>query len=424
MNFNSLGLNRELLDAVADRGYSLPTPIQAQSIPAILAGKDLRGGAQTGTGKTAAFALPILQKLHTSKRKNRNPRALVLSPTRELAAQVAESFQSYGTYLSLTSICIFGGVKINPQISALKRGADVLVATPGRLLDHLNQNTLDLSNIEVLVLDEADRMLDMGFIRDIRKIIGYLPSVRQNLLFSATYSKEIKKLSAQVLRNPEVVEVARRNEAAEKVEQLFYAVPREQKRHFLVHLIETQSWYQALVFVGTKHGADRLCKQLVKKGIPAGAIHGNKSQNARTKTLESFKKGDLQIMVATDVAARGIHLEGLSHVVNFNLPQVAEDYIHRIGRTGRAGESGEAITFVSTDEQDQWKKVQRVLKDQVSVQEPAGFTPVKHKPAAKPPHTSGEPHARKSVHTPHEGASGRPRRRSGGNRRRSSSSRH
>ncbi|MCF7942258.1 MAG: DEAD/DEAH box helicase [Spirochaetia bacterium] len=381
MNFNSFGLTEELLEAVNKQGYTIPTPIQAQTIPAILEGKDLIGGAQTGTGKTAAFALPILHLLNQSGKRTRNPRALVLSPTRELAAQVAESFHDYGMALSLRTMSIYGGVKINPQIAALRRGTDVLVATPGRLLDHLSQKTLDLSDIEILVLDEADRMLDMGFVRDIRKIMRFLPERRQNLLFSATYSPEIRKFSRDILNDPVVVEVSRKNEAAEKVEQSFYSITKDQKRHLLVHFIQTHSWYQALVFVSTKHGADRLSKQLLKKGIPVGAIHGNKSQNARTRTLKDFKKGDLQVLVATDVAARGIHMEGLSHVVNFNLPQVAEDYIHRIGRTGRAGKSGKSITFVSPDEKDQWNKIQRMLKTSVRVSSPEGFIPVKKDPA-------------------------------------------
>ncbi|MBN2860814.1 MAG: DEAD/DEAH box helicase [Sphaerochaetaceae bacterium] len=381
MNFTSFGLTEELLSAVTKQGYTIPTPIQTQAIPVILEGRDLIGGAQTGTGKTAAFALPILHLLNQSKKRTRNPRALVLSPTRELAAQVAESFRDYGSSLPLRTTSIYGGVKINPQIAALQRGTDVLVATPGRLLDHLAQKTLNLRDIEILVLDEADRMLDMGFVRDIRKIMTFLPRKRQNLLFSATYSPEIRRLSGEILNDPAIVEVSRKNEAAEKVDQSFFAITKDQKRHLLVHFIQTHSWYQALVFVSTKHGADRLSKQLMKKGIPVGAIHGNKSQNARTRTLGDFKKGDLQVLVATDVAARGIHLEGLSHVVNFNLPQVAEDYIHRIGRTGRAGKSGEAITFVSPDEKDQWNKILKVLKTSVNVSAPEGFTPVKKDPS-------------------------------------------
>lgn len=384
MDFNSFGLTTELLQAVKKRGYSVPTPIQVQAIPLILEGRDLIGGAQTGTGKTAAFALPILQLLNENRRRSARPRALVLSPTRELAAQVAESFSDYGRALPLRTTCIFGGVKINPQISALRKGTDVLVATPGRLLDHLSQGTLDLGEIEILVLDEADRMLDMGFIRDIRKVMSYLPKERQNLLFSATYSPEIRRLSSEILKDPAVVEVSRKNEAAEKVEQSFYSIERNQKRHLLVHFIQTHSWYQALVFVSTKHGADRLSKQLVKNGIPAGAIHGNKSQNARTRALGEFKKGDLQVLVATDVAARGIHLEDLSHVVNYNLPQVPEDYIHRIGRTGRAGKSGKSVTFVSSDEKDQWNKIQKVLKTSVQVSQPKGFVPVKLEPQDRP----------------------------------------
>ncbi len=392
MDFYSLGLTEELLEAVSKKGYTVPTPIQAQAIPAILKGKDIIGGAQTGTGKTAAFALPILHTLHQSGKNTRHPRALVLSPTRELAAQVTDSFRDYGTHLPLRTISIFGGVSINPQITSLRKGADILVATPGRLLDHLAQKTLDLRNIEILVLDEADRMLDMGFIRDIRKIMSFLPGKRQNLLFSATYSKEVRKLAGEILYKPEIIEVSTKNQAADKVEQFFYAITKEQKRHLLIHFIQTQAWYQVLVFVGTKHGADRLCKHLKREGIPAGSIHGNKSQNERTRALGSFKKGDLQVLVATDVAARGIHLEELSHVVNFDLPQVAEDYIHRIGRTGRAGKSGEAITFVSPDTHDQWKKIQKLLKTPVTVLDPVGFVPVKTvAPAGPSPARAGAP---------------------------------
>ncbi|MDA3849709.1 MAG: DEAD/DEAH box helicase [Spirochaetaceae bacterium] len=376
MKFEELGLLPQLLQAVVGRGYTKCTPIQEQAIPAVLKGRDVLGGAQTGTGKTAAFALPILQQIHKQNKISKNPLALVLTPTRELALQVGESFTDYGNKLSLKCQTVFGGVNINPQIQGLKKGCDIVVATPGRLLDHLQQRTINLSDIQFLVLDEADRMLDMGFIRDIRKIISFLPEKRQNLLFSATYSKEIRKLSADLLDNPVNIEVAPRNSAAEQVNQYLYKVDKRQKRHLLAHLIKEESWYQVLVFVRTKHGANRLCKQLDKQGIPSSAIHGDKSQNARVRALNSFKKGDLQALIATDVAARGIHLEDLGHVVNFDLPQVPEDYVHRIGRTGRAGKSGSAITLVSPDENAQLKRIEAVLKKPIGVMEAKDFSPV------------------------------------------------
>ncbi len=407
MNFYSLGLTEELLQAVKKQGYNAPTPIQAQAIPAILDGKDIMGGAQTGTGKTAAFALPILHNLSQEKRKNRNPRALVLTPTRELAAQVGKSFRDYGAELPLKTNIVFGGVKINPQITTLRRGSDILVATPGRLLDHLAQETINLKDLEVLVLDEADRMLDMGFIHDIRRVLKYLPPRRQNLLFSATYSKEIRTLAEDILRNPLSIEVSRRNKAADKVEQFSTPVNKDQKTHLLTHLIKTQSWYQILVFARTKHGADRLAKKLNKQDIPSGSIHGDKSQNARIRALEQFKKGDLQVLVATDVAARGIHLEELSHVVNFDLPQVAEDYIHRIGRTGRAGKSGQAISFVSPDEKDKWKAIQKLLKSPVQALEVDGFVPVKQE--------TGDHQNKKAPAAPGKTGRNRYSRRPGGN---------
>ncbi len=398
MEFHSLGLSRELLQAVEKQGYTTPTPIQAQSIPAIIEGKDLMGGAQTGTGKTAAFALPILHTLSGTKRKNRNPRALVLTPTRELAAQVGKSFHDYGEKLPLKTQIIFGGVKINPQITNLRRGSDILVATPGRLLDHLAQETVSMKDLEVLVLDEADRMLDMGFIRDIRRILKFLPTRRQNLFFSATYSDEIRKLSGEILHNPVSVEVARRNKAADKVDQYSTRISREQKLPLLVHLINSGSWYQVLVFSRTKHGADRLSKKLNREGIASGAIHGDKRQNTRVRTLEDFRTGKLQVLVATDVAARGIHLEELSHVVNFDLPQVAEDYIHRIGRTGRAGKSGQAVSFVSPEEEDKWRAIGRLQKDTVKPLDLKGFVPVAQTaPVHRPDNRAGQ-------------AAGRPRR--------------
>lgn len=375
MTFDKLGLNSQLVKTVESKGYTKATAIQVGSIPAILEGRDVLGGAQTGTGKTAAFALPILNNLSEKQFKTKSPKALILTPTRELAAQVGESFVHYGKNLNLTTMTIFGGVKINPQISTLKNGVDIVVATPGRLLDHINQGTIKLNNVEVLVLDEADRMLDMGFIRDIKKIIVRLPKERQNLLFSATYNQEIRNLSKELLKNPVEVEVTKRNSAAEKVTQVVHKVDRSQKNDLLKHLIVTDNWYQVLVFVRTKHGANRLAKYLDKDGIPSAAIHGDKSQGARTKALKDFKKGDLQALIATDVAARGLHLEDLSHVVNFDLPQVSEDYVHRIGRTGRAGKSGIAISFVSHEDASQLKQIEKMLKKDIEVIDVKGFKP-------------------------------------------------
>lgn len=376
MTFDHLGLKPEILKAVDFKGYKTATPIQAQSIPAILDGKDVMGGAQTGTGKTAAFALPILNNLSNTPAISKHPRALVLTPTRELADQVGKSFTTYGNFLKLKTAIIYGGVNIKPQKSTLKNGTDIIVATPGRLLDHLNQNNICLSQIEILVLDEADRMLDMGFIRDIKKIISFLPTVRQNLLFSATYGKDIKSLAAGILKNPVSVEVARRNTAAEKVEQKIHLIERNQKRHLLAHLVKEEAWYQVLIFVRTKHGANRLSHQLEKKGIPSSSIHGDKSQGARTRALGEFKKGNLQALVATDVAARGIDLENLTHVVNFDLPQTPEDYVHRIGRTGRAGKSGIAISLVSPEEKKQLQQIEKLLKKSIVIEKVEGFRPV------------------------------------------------
>jgi len=364
MSFDTLGLSAELLRAVADQGYSEPTPIQRKAIPVILQGRDILAGAQTGTGKTAGFTLPMLQRLHTSPAGSgrRAVRALILTPTRELAAQVGESVDTYGRHLALKSTVIFGGVKINPQIEKLRRGVDILVATPGRLLDHVSQKTLDLSHVEILVLDEADRMLDMGFIRDIRKILALLPGGRQNLLFSATFSDEIKKLADSLLDSPALIEVARRNTASERVSQVVHPVDRSRKRELLSFMIGSQNWKQVLVFTRTKHGANRLAEQLGKDGIGAAAIHGNKSQGARTRALGDFKKGEIRVLVATDIAARGLDIDQLPHVVNFELPNVAEDYVHRIGRTGRAGNDGEAVSLVCVDEVKLLKDIERVIK--------------------------------------------------------------
>lgn len=385
MQFEQLGLNPDILRAVAEKGYKSATPIQEKAVPTIMQGKDVLGGAQTGTGKTAAFALPILNKLNDGSAKSAAPRALVLTPTRELADQVCESFISYGKYLELKSIKIFGGVKMNPQITALRDGADIVIATPGRLLDHIGQDTVDLSRIEILVLDEADRMLDMGFIRDIQKILKALPKHRQNLLFSATYGKDIKDLSAEVLRNPVFIEVSKRNTAADKVNQKIYRIEKSQKRQLLAHLIKEESWYQVLVFVRTRHGANKLARQLDKEGIPSTAIHSDKSQAARTRALKSFKKGDMQALIATDVAARGIDLQDLSHVVNFELPQVPEDYVHRIGRTGRAGKSGTAITLIAPEDRVQLQKIEKILKYSIPEGRVKGFEPVAGPAGTTPP---------------------------------------
>lgn len=366
MSFAELGLKAELLRAIDAQGYTRPTPIQAQAIPAVLEGRDVLAGAQTGTGKTAAFTLPMLHLLSLGQ-KSSAPRALVLAPTRELAAQVKANIDNYGANLKLKNAAIFGGVSINPQKDLLRRGVDILVATPGRLLDHLNQRTVDLSAIEILVLDEADRMLDMGFIHDIRKIIARLPHQRQNLLFSATYSKEIKRLAEDILNKPAQIEVARRNTAAETVTQHVYRIEKKAKRDLLIHLINEGQWFQVLVFSRTKHGANKLVEQLNRAGLEAAAIHGNKSQAARTKALAGFKKGKVRVLVATDIASRGLDIDRLPHVVNFELPNVSEDYVHRIGRTGRAGEEGDAISLVCDDEVKLLKDIQRMLKKDIPV---------------------------------------------------------
>ena len=365
MSFESLGLRTELLRAVSDKGYSDPTPIQRQAIPPVLEGRDIMGGAQTGTGKTAGFTLPLLQRLMLSgkpEKGRRAIRALVITPTRELAAQVSESVETYGRHLPLKSTVVFGGVSINPQKQKLIRGVDILVATPGRLLDHVGQNSVNLSKVDILVLDEADRMLDMGFIRDIRKVLALLPKHKQTLLFSATFSDEIKKLANDLLNSPVLIEVARRNTAAESVTQVVHPVDKSRKRELLSFLIGSNNWKQVLVFTRTKHGANRLTEQLGKDGISAAAIHGNKSQGARTRALADFKAGKVRVLVATDIAARGLDINQLPHVVNFELPNVAEDYVHRIGRTGRAGNEGEAMSLVCVDELKLLKDIERLIK--------------------------------------------------------------
>ncbi len=383
MSFDLLGLSAPLLRAVHAQGYHEPTPVQRQAIPVILKGQDILAGAQTGTGKTAGFTLPLLERLMGSRPRTgeRPVRALILTPTRELAAQVGESVATYGQYLPLRSAVIFGGVSINPQIEKLRRGVDILIATPGRLLDHVGQRTVDLSSVEILVLDEADRMLDMGFIHDIRRLLRLLPEGRQNLLFSATFSDEIRQLASGLLEEPVMLEVARRNTAAETVTQIIHPVDRERKRELLSFLISSRDWRQVLVFTRTKHGANRLATQLESDGIGAAAIHGNKSQGARTRALADFKSGAVRVLVATDIAARGLDIDQLPHVVNFELPHVAEDYVHRIGRTGRAGCEGEAVSLVCIDEDRLLRDIERLLKRRLPKEPIGGFEPDPSVPA-------------------------------------------
>jgi ATP-dependent RNA helicase RhlE len=379
MSFDTLGLSPALLRALADQGYTTPTPIQSQAIPLVLAGRDLVGCAQTGTGKTAGFALPILERLFPGGKRadggRRRLRVLVLTPTRELAAQVQESFRDYGKHVGLVSTTVFGGVGMSPQVKALRQGVDVVVATPGRLMDHMQQRTVDLSGIDHLVLDEADRMLDMGFLPAIQRILQSLPKARQTLLFSATFADEIRALAARFMRDPAEVSVARRNSAAETVAHVVHPVDNERKRDLLLHLFSQDSRQQTLVFCRTKHGSDRLVKQLVAAGLKASAIHGNKSQGARTKALADFKNGRVTILVATDIAARGLDIEQLPAVINFDLPTVAEDYVHRIGRTGRAGHEGRAISLVSHEEGGLLADIQKVLKRDIEITEIEGFAP-------------------------------------------------
>jgi ATP-dependent RNA helicase RhlE len=381
MSFDDLGLTPELLRAVTDQGYTEPTAIQAEAIPLVLEGRDVQAGAQTGTGKTAAFVLPILQILnegrsdHDRQKGRVHVRALVLTPTRELAVQVEESVRTYGARRPIRSTAIYGGVGFEPQARAVRSGREIVVATPGRLLDHVEQRTIDLSRVEILVLDEADRMLDMGFIRDIRRILALLPTRRQSLLFSATFSPAIRRLADSFLDDPATVQVTPRNTATELVTQVVHPVDRGRKRELLVHLIRTGRIDKALVFTRTKHGADRLAGQLVRDGIAATAIHGNRSQSQRQKALDSFKAGRFDILVATEVAARGLDIEALPHVVNYELPMVPEDYVHRIGRTGRAGLDGDAISLVCVDEQRLLWDIERVLGRSIPVEVIAGFDP-------------------------------------------------
>jgi ATP-dependent RNA helicase RhlE len=375
MLFEQLGLSAELLRAVEKQGYREATPIQQQAIPLVLEGRDLLAAAQTGTGKTAGFTLPLLQRLQNSGASTRGIKALVLTPTRELAAQVAESVNDYGCYLGFKTCTIFGGVGINPQISKLRKGVDIVVATPGRLLDHMQQRTIDLSKVEILVLDEADRMLDMGFIRDIRKVLNVLPRERQNLLFSATFSNDIRKLAAGLLNSPTEISVATRNKPADLVSQVVYPVDKRRKRELLSHRIGIENWKQVLVFTRTKHGANRLAEQLSDDGIKSAAIHGNKSQTARTRALADFKAGTVRVLVATDIAARGLDIERLPHVVNYELPNVPEDYVHRIGRTARAGQEGHAVSLVCVDELKLLRDIETLLGIEIKKEILPGYEP-------------------------------------------------
>jgi ATP-dependent RNA helicase RhlE len=409
-SFADLALDKSLLSAIAEQGYTKPTPIQAQAIPLVLAGKDLLAAAQTGTGKTAGFTLPILQRLiaHPRKEVPGQPRVLILTPTRELAAQVHESVLTYGQHAGVRALVMFGGVNINPQITALKMPLDVLVATPGRLLDHVQQKTLNLSRVEILVLDEADRMLDMGFIRDIRKILALMPPQRQNLLFSATFSQEIRTLAKGVLRNPQEVSVSPPNATANRVEQTVHLVAQTDKRDILSHIIRESGWHQVLVFTRTKHGANRLAERLVKDGLQAAAIHGNKSQAARTRALDGFKSGKVTVLVATDIAARGLDIDQLPQVVNFELPNVPEDYVHRIGRTGRAGAAGHALSLVDAEEMKHLRAIERLTGQRIAqAPAPTGWTPT---PASeqKPVATQNRPadKSRSKAQRPGAGPSG------------------
>ncbi len=409
MSFESLGLSSALTSAVREKGYAQPTPVQVQAIPAILEGRDIIAAAQTGTGKTAGFTLPLLHQLSKRAQQARVVRALIVTPTRELAAQIHESVETYGQNLPFKSCVVFGGVKINPQIARLKGRNEIVIATPGRLLDLVNQGALDLSHVEILVLDEADRMLDMGFIHDVKRILKLLPKQRQNLLFSATFSSEIKKLAGALLHNPKTIEVARRNTTAERVTQLIHPVDKARKRELLSFLIGSNNWKQVLVFTRTKHGANRLAKQLEIDGLTSAAIHGNKSQGARTRALANFKAGSIRVLVATDIAARGLDIDKLPHVVNYDLPNVPEDYVHRIGRTGRAANDGLAMSLVSADEMDFLRSIERLLKCKLPQEILKGYEPSKQATQAKPKNAGGKPAFKAK-----QNRSGRNRRRNSG----------
>ena len=418
MSFDSLGLTPALLRALADQGYTSPTPVQAAAIPVVLSGRDLLAGAQTGTGKTAAFILPLLQRLSasTSQRAPRRVRALVLTPTRELATQVHESARAYGRHLRVSSAVVFGGVGMQPQVQALSRGLDLLVACPGRLIDHMQQRTVDLSAVEVLVLDEADRMLDMGFLPAIRRILSSLPKQRQTLLFSATFATEIKALAAQFMHAPEEVQVAGTNRAAATVTHRVHPVDAARKRDLLVHLLTVDAGRQTLVFSRTKHGSDKLVRHLEKSGVRAAAIHGNKSQNARTRALADFKNGRVEVLVATDIAARGLDIAQLPAVINFDLPMVAEDYVHRIGRTGRAGADGLALSLVAHDEAAQLRAIQRVIQAEIAIHPVEGFVPAQPlrvdvaQPSKAGPRRAAQPHGQRPPRHAHAHAGPQQRR--------------
>ena len=422
MLFNELGLSAELLRAIEKQGYEAATPIQQQAIPLILEGRDVLAGAQTGTGKTAGFTLPMLHRLQHGKKNRRRVRSLILTPTRELAAQIAESVRAYGEYLPFRAVVVYGGVSINTQIAKLRKGADVVIATPGRLLDHVEQGTIDLDAIECLVLDEADRMLDMGFIRDIRKILKILPAERQNLLFSATFSKDIRRLAKDLLNSPVEISVATNGKPAEGIEQVVYPVDRARKRELLSHTIGSQNWRQVLVFTRTKHGANRLATQLEKDGLSTAAIHGNKSQSARVRALQDFKAGKVRVLVATDVAARGLDIDRLPHVVNYELPHVPEDYVHRIGRTARAGNEGHAVSLVCVDEHKLLADIEKLLQASIPRKVIAGYEPdprIKAEPIAKgrQQRSSGRKNGRRNKSRPGASKGGGPGKRRSSRRR-------
>ncbi|MDR3386483.1 MAG: DEAD/DEAH box helicase [Rudaea sp.] len=409
MSFESLGLSPALLRALAEQGYTTPTPIQSAAIPAALAGRDLLAGAQTGTGKTAAFALPLLERLFVAPRPqgaSRRPRALILTPTRELAAQVHESVPDNANHLRVSTAAIFGGVRMGPQMQTLRRGVDILVATPGRLMDHMERRIADLSGIEILVLDEGDRMLDMGFLPAIKRILAALPKQRQTMLFSATFAEEIKQLAAQFMRDPAEIQVAARNSVAATVTHTVHPVDAARKRDLLLHLLAADSRRQTLVFSRTKHGADKLCTFLEKSGLSTAAIHGNKSQGARTKALKEFKNGKVTVLVATDIAARGLDIDQLPIVVNFDLPMVAEDYVHRIGRTGRAGAEGLAISLVAPEEGRLLRDIKRMLKQEITLENVAGYEPSRPLNMDGPRPTNGKPRNPNHARRPHSHAPG------------------
>jgi len=411
MGFTKFGLSDQVLKGVHAAGYTVPTPVQSLAIQPALAGKDIIGCAQTGTGKTAAFVLPMLHRLSRGQNSSSRirPRALVLTPTRELAQQVNDAVISYGRFLNLRAVPIYGGVSMVNQLKLLRRGVDIVIATPGRLLDHLQRKTVDLSTIEVLVLDEADRMLDMGFVQDVRKIIGNLPKDRQTLMFSATVSREITTLAGDILRNPEMVQVGQRHNPAETIEQHFYAAPRETKTSLLLHALEAERMKSVLLFSATKHGADRICRRLERSGISCTAIHSNRTQAQRQRALNGFKEGRFRVLVATDIAARGIDVDAISHVINFDIPHSAEDYIHRIGRTGRAGTSGKAVTFVGNDERHHLRKIEQFIRGRFPLKTYPGFKPVSEEKTSRESGPSsarvGRPkshtHGFQSKHKPH-----------------------